>query len=296
MPQRCLMDSGWQVRAELELPDAPTIATLPSGWRWSDTCFWVVNSDGVANDPQRRLVRRGGQLNTAAYSSAAELGQACAPLLRDLSPRPNYRAELRIQVRVPGLSQDMPLLKQLCDYTSTFLPPLWPRLDPLDRLLDGQADGLAAKAAHARLTATIRARHFLLTGHRHKMRMNAATVEEFTGVDAASRPGGRPVYLAPGREAVDVRDVATDDWVTFRHFAGTGETGEVEAAAGFAARWIQAAFDSASATRLAAQFEGWLPRQLPFSHWLEQGWMATNFHHHSRRTVSARLALAGLAC
>lgn len=289
------MGSSWQVRAELELPDAPTVASLAPGWRWSPACFWVVNSDGVANDPQRRLVKRGGQLHTAVYRTPGALAQACGPLFGWLAPVPNYRAAMRIEVQVPGLSGDLAAVKQLCEYTRSFLPPLWPQLDPLEPLLEGQEmDALAARAACARLTATIRARHFLVSAHRHRVRMAAGTVEQFTAGEVVPRPDGRPALVMPAQEAVDVRHVAAGDWVTFRHFASTADPVQVEAAAGFAIAWIRAALQGAPATRLVKQFDGALPRQLPFVHRLEKGWAATNFHHHSRRTVAARLAQAGV--
>jgi hypothetical protein len=285
----------WLLRAELELPDVAVIASLPKGWRWSDVCFWVVNSDGVANDPQRRLVKRGGQLHTAPYRSPSELAAACQWVFRELAPRVNYRASMRIQVQVPGLAYDLDGLKLLCDYTRRYMPPMWPRLDPLEPLLDLQPDPLAAKAAHARLTATIRARHFLISARRHEARMNAANVREFTDCEMIVRADRKPAFAMPARESVDVRDIADGNWVTLRCFAQAREMLETESAAGFAQDWIASALNRGDPLRVIGRWQTVLPRQMPFLHRLELGWAQTNFHHNTRRTVAARLGHAGVS-
>lgn len=284
------MGYSWQVRAELEWPDAATVVP-PPGWRWSDTCFWVVNSDGVANDPQRRLVKRGGQLHTPVTRSPDDLAAQCAPLFVRLSPVPNYRSSMRVGVRVPDLQDDLDGLKRLAEFTRTHLPRLWLRVDPLEALLDvGDTAGPAVhKGAHARLSATIRARHHLMPEDRHRARMAATRIAAFVAPD-------KTLNTVTGmlREAVDVRVAPGNGWVVFRCFAQAASASQVHAAAGFAVDWVRAALHGGDPNRVITKWEPGLPRQLAYAHTLERGWAETNFHHHSRRTVAARLAQRGV--
>lgn len=286
--------SGWQVRAELEWPDAVT-AVPPPGWRWSDACYWVVNSNGVANDPHRRLVKTGGQLHTPLARDAEELAEQCHPLFERLAPVPNYRSAMRVSLRVPQLQHDLAALRTLAEVTRAHLPRLWPRIDPLDALLDGVTGGVAAhKAAHGRLTATLRARHFLMPELGHRARMRAATVAEFAAVEAVPRVGGSRAWSPALRESVDVRAVADNGWITFRCFAQAADAAQLQAAARLATAWVAVALDGGDPDSTVRPLQNGLPRQRRYVHALEQGWLATNFHHHPRRVVAARLAQRGL--
>lgn len=291
-----VMPDSWQVRAEMEWPDAHTVV-LPAGWRWSATCFSIVNSDGLANDPQRRLVRYGGQLHTPAAPGCDQLAELVAPMFTRLGPIPNYRAAMRVAVKVPQLREDLPLLKRISDFTVEHLPRLWSQIDPLDPLLDlgGLATPVERRAAAARLTAAIRSRHYLMPMRAHAQRMAATTMAAFTAQATTVTPDGR-VLPVPLREAVDVRHTPRAGWVVLRCFAAPADAAQLRAAAGFAVGWLRHALDEADPTQLSRLVASWspgLPRQLPYHHGLEMGWRHTNFLHNSRQVVAARLAQRG---
>ena len=288
-----IMPESWQVRAEMEWPDAHTVVP-PPGWKWSATCFSIVNSDGLANDPQRRLVRYGGQLHTPAAPDPDQLAALTAPMFTRLRPIPNYRAAMRVAVKIPQLRQDLPLLKTVADFTQRHLPRLWSQIDPLDPLLDlgGVASPIEQRAAAARLTATIRSRHYLMPMRAHAQRMNATTLAAFAAQATTLTPDGR-VLPVPLREAVDVRHTPRSGWVVLRCFACPADAEQLRAAAGFAVGWLRHAIDGADPAAVATLVARWspgLPRQLPYHHGLEMGWRQTNFLHNSRQVVAARLA------
>lgn len=283
------------MRAELEWPDAVT-AVPPPGWRWSDQCFWIVNSSGVANDPQRRMVRQGGQLHTPVTASADELAAACHPLFERLAPVPNYRSSMRVSLRVPQLQHDLAALRRVTEFTRAHLPPLWAAVDPVDPLIAGvgeRGDDAARKGAYARLTATLRSRHFLMAEDTHRQRMRAPDVAAFAAVEPVPTAGTSRAWSPPIRESLDVRAVADNGWVTFRCFAQAADAAQLLAAAQLATAWIGAALDGGDPGGAVTPWQARLPRQRRYVHELEQGWLATNFHHHARRVVAARLAARG---
>lgn len=287
------MGEKLQIRAEMEWPDAHTVV-LPTGWRWSDKCFWVVNSDGIACDPQRRLVKFGGQVHTPITSGPDDLASRCAPLFESLMPVPNYRSTMRVSVRLPDLRDDVRALKRLLDYTHRHLPRTWSRVDPLEPMIDlGPAATEAEhRGAHNRLTAAIRARHYLLPSGLHAQRMKATTVHQLLAPEVTVATSTGPVP-SPLRETVDIRHVQSAGWITLRCFAQAADDDQVHAAAGFALAWIKAALSDDDPARPVNVWHRRLPRQLPYRHDLEKGWQATNFYHNSRQSVAARLADMG---
>ena len=175
------------------------------------------------------------------------------------------------------------------------MPRLWPRIDPLDAMLDGVgSDPAVQKAAHVRLTTTLRARHFLMPEASHRLRMRAGTVAEFAAVEPVPMTGLSRAWSPPVRESLDVRSVADNGWITLRCFAQAADAAQLLAAARLATAWVAVALDGGDPAQVVGPLEGCLPRQRRYCHELEQGWLATNFHHHPRRVVAARLAQRGL--
>jgi hypothetical protein len=284
---------GWQVKAELEWADVPNgPRSLLPGWRWSDVCWWVVNSNGVANDPQRRDVRYGGMVLTAPYSDPDGLAGAASELLGLLRPVVNYRCGMRISVHIPGLSDSLEMLRRLADYTRRHLPPMWSAIDPLKPLLEAQP-GTSVRAASEFQTAAMRKRHYLVSERCHAARMTAPDVPAFLAAETPPGPGGKPARAPVIREALDLRDAGTG-WVSMRCFAQARTPGEIAAAAGFATSWLLAAINGSAPQQPVVRWMDQLPRQLPFNAQLEKGWRYTNFHDNSRRTVLARLATLGV--
>lgn len=287
------MGPGWLVKAELEWPDVPNGPhSLLPGWRWSDVCWWIVNSNGAANDPQRRAVRNGGMVLTPEFGSPQKLADQAGALMEVLKPAVNYRCSMRASVYVPGLAANVGRLQQLAEYTRRHLPPMWNAVDPLRPLASGLDK---SKGAQEFYLAALRKRHYLVSERCHALRMTATDVARFAAAEAPPGLDGSPVKAPLVREALDLR-AADTGWVTLRCFAHPRTAMELHAAAGFAVDWVHAALAGASSPQQPVmKWISHLPRQLPYDAQLEKSWKYTNFHDNSRRTVLARLAAMGLA-
>lgn len=280
----------WMVRAELELADIRNGAqVLPPRWSWSNECFWVVNSDGVAVDPLRRLVRYGGMVHTATFATPHDLAAACEPLFTQHGAATNYRSSMRIGVFIPGLAGDLAALRQIADYTRRHLPPLWAAVDPLTALFKALPGQKKNAAAAARMTATTQNRHFLISERQHQERMAATSAAEFKLAGSIVRMPGQPAAVMNQRECVDLHHAGDTGWVTLRCFPQPGDAAGIYAAASFAIAWLLAALSDDDPQMPVLRWMNELPRQLPFDPVLEKGWAHTNLRHHSRRTVAARL-------
>lgn len=283
----------WTYGAELEWPDVDVRTPLPPGWGWSRTDYTVVNSNGTANDPLHRHMLYGGELNTPVTHCPDELLYTTEQVWRLLRPGHNYRSNLHIHVGVPRLAEDLPLLKQLADYTWRHLPQLWPHIDPLETLLEAQPTPDAQQAAAARLQHSQRSRHYTTSAARHAQRMQATTVEQFLAAEVPTAKNGRPAWHLASREAVNLRALRKHGTVEFRCFAAPRAPLHMAAAATFAQQWLLAAFTNADPLPIATGYGALLPRQVPFDLALEQGWRYTNFHTNRRSLVVARLQAMG---
>lgn len=283
---------------ELEWPDVNCFGPPPlAGWAWSATDYTIVNSDGVANDPRRTLVLRGGELNSPPFPSPEALGAAVEDLAGLTGPGENYRSNLHVHVRVPALDGWLAgRLQAIAGFTRDHLPDLIDTLDPLAGLLAGQPSA-DAPAARARLRHSTRSRHYFLPETRATARAAATTTAEALAAEVPASRAGRPQWHLAPREAVNLRALRKHGTVEFRCFAGTRSGAAVAAAAGFARDWLTAALGGGGATDAAATVARWapgLPRQLPFSARLETGWHRTNLQHNSRADVAAYLAQNGI--
>lgn len=285
------MTSEWTYGAELEWPDVDVRQELPDGWAWSRTDATIVNSDGVANDPLRKLVFRGGELNTPPCPDPDALGADADYLRRWLKPGYNYRSNLHIHIAAPELGE-LDALKRVAAYTREHLPRALGVMDSLDGLLQGLTDPEEIAAAERRRSHSERSRHYFIPEHRHATRMEAPTLEDFLAATVPfSEKTGTPQYHLLPREAVNFLSLRKHGTVEFRCFAGDANAENVHAAASFARDWLRAALDNSMTFALPYFWQ--LPQQAQFNLHLERGWEWTNFRHNKRDVVRQRLRDAG---
>jgi hypothetical protein len=284
------MTDGWTFGAELEWPDVDVRAELPEGWAWSKTDYTVVGSDGIANDPLRRLWFRSGELNTPVCQSVDELTERVTEVRANLKPGHNYRSNLHIHVQAPEM-EDLEAVKRIADYTWRLLPGALKMSDPLNGLFAGLAEEDELEGARKRAAHSERSRHFFVSAARHEERMEARTLPEMLAAEVPVQKNGNPAWALMPREALNLRSLRKHGTVEFRCFAGDEQDLHVWAAASFARDWLRAAFNSTEVFELPYFFD--LPPQAPFQLRLEQGWERTNYKHNKRDVVAERLKAMG---
>lgn len=282
---------GWTYGAELEWPDVNVLADLPVGWGWSRTDCTVVGSDGVANDPLRRLWFKSGELNTPVCQTVDELTERVAEVRAQLRPGHNYRSNLHIHVQAPEL-RELEAVKQAAQYSWRLLPGALKMSDPLNGLFTGLTDEEEIAAARRRAAHSERSRHFFTSEARHAERMEALSIEEMLRAEVPLQKDGRAAWALMPREAMNLRSLRKHGTVEFRCFAGDESDLHVWAAASFARDWLKAALNDTEVFELPYFFD--LPPQAPFQLKLELGWKRTNYKHNKRDVVEERLRSMGL--
>ena len=213
----------WTYGAEHEWADWDYLAQLPTGYGRDTHDITIVNSNGIANDPKGKLYGFGGEINTPPTDTLT--GQiACLKLLKDLYPeaKVNYRSNLHLHIRVPGLKDDLTALKRVQTYIHTVMPLALPMIEPIPRPImsifreQGQFKGELRRWRRRRVS-----HQTLLTEGRLAKQLSATTLDEFFAWEVPQSKEGKPLWHFQPRLCVNLRQLLETDTIEFRHWPGT---------------------------------------------------------------------------
>lgn len=273
---------GWTYGAELELADLDRAKPLPLGCGWDVRDFSMVNSDGIAVDPKGKLHDRGGEINTAPNKTVAEQVAQFRMIMKWYPEAAvNYRSNLHIHVRVPGLSEDLHALKRLQKLTHRYLPEVLKVLEPIPRpnIFAYPTEALMAgalKRFHRRRVS----HQTFLTPQRLMQQQHTNTVQAFLEAEVPRSKAGAVMWHAQPRCCVNIRQLRETDTIEFRHFPGTLSAQEFEAALVWCRDYLRGMLGKRE-YRPMAQYqrmirEGYkFPLFQPYDHRMEQRYLLT---------------------
>lgn len=286
----------WTYGAEHEWADWRRDAPLPPGYVLDTKDTTMVNSNGIAVDPKGVVYGYGGEIQSnptrTIWQQVGEFVQL-KQLLRAHGPAPtvNYRSNLHIHIRVPGLKDDLPTLRRLLDYNGRWLPVVLPIIEPIPRPTRTEYPNPEAyRGAMQRFTRRLRSHHYVVPPRQRENQLRAPTVEAFhlaEHVRFASR------HITP-RAAVNLRQLRETDTIEFRHWPGTLSTEQFRSALLWCQRYLMLAFADQSPETAALEWRRdheALPF-MPYRHDLEQRYRATKADGPplaARRHAAARI-------
>jgi hypothetical protein len=273
----------WTFGCEHELADWDSLETLPKGFARSPD-YTIVNSNGIAAQPDVRVYRYGGEINTPP-TSGPEGQVSCLNQIRNQFPMcsVNHRSNLHVHIRVPGLKDSLKHLKQLQAYIHQELPTVIDLIEPIPR---GGTPAARKRAKRRRIS-----HHTLLKAERLKHQLEATTLQEFFEREVPRTKAGKPMWHAQPRLAVNLRQLVQTDTIEFRHFPGTLNPFELVTCIRWCSEFLLAAFEGSSL--LALYQDKYKPRynhrykfpRFPgFKEALEVGYQATACHNGLNRT------------
>jgi hypothetical protein len=289
---------NWTYGVELEYGNCDrTIKDLPDGAKWNALDNTCVSSTGIANDPQGKLYKFGGEINTRPTTTPDEQVEHIAKVnkfLRDNGPAPivNYRSNLHIHIRVPGLKDDLKALKQLLTYINTYQEQAFAIVENIpvpDRNTLPPLEYTWAKKRYDRR----------LTSHQHKLpqkrveaMLAANTPTEFWHEHAHKDAKGNPAWFQCPRAGINLRQLFEEtNTIEFRHFPGTLKAGEMRSAINWCHNFLHLALcfpDTAPVSLLETQKYNF-PQFEPYEFETEQVYQFTNFDKNTRKQVTERL-------
>jgi hypothetical protein len=259
--------------AEHEWADHPLDRDPPTGFGRDVRDITMVNSNGVANDPKGVTYRWGGEFNTPPTDTIE--GQLdCLQLLKDRYPEAtiNYRSNLHLHVRVPGLKDNLEALKQFQRHIhrelAIYLGSVVERIPlPTRQEYGTEEEFQGAKRRYRRRCIS---HQCFLTETRLLAQQKARTVQEFFDLEPPQSKLGKPLFHLQPRVCVNLRQLLQTDTVEFRHFPGTMSRERLKAAFNWVDRYTLLALHGPTIDELAEEARDWpFPTFLPYHHAVE---------------------------
>jgi hypothetical protein len=280
--------------AEHEWADHPLDRDPPQGFGRDVRDVTIVNSNGIANDPKGKTYRYGGEFNTPPTNTIQ--GQIdCMARLKEHYPEAtiNYRSNLHLHVRIPGLKDDLQMLKQLQAHIHMHLPQVLanvvePIPSPSREVYTTEEEWKGARRRFQRRRVS---HQTFLTDKRLSMQSQAQTVDQFFNLEPPQSADGKPLFHLQPRVCVNLRQLLQTDTLEFRHFPGTMDEEELEAAFEWVRRYTEHALEGLSIGGLAQEAEDWLlPKFLPYHHETEV-WYRKTVHDGTLEDSEIRSAV-----
>lgn len=303
--------SKWSYGAELELSDWDTRKGLPQNidhldlvdpinlrGSTQDDDFTMVNSNGICVDPKSRIYPYGGEVQTPPTWSIQ--GQVdYLQLFLDLHPNTtiNYRSNLHLHIRVPGLKDDLEALKRITRFNYKWLRErlLLDIVEPIPK-----PQKLEERKRYKRRK---RSHHTTLSRQRVEHQLQATTLQEFFEREAPRTKAGKPHWIAQPRAAVNLRQLLQTDTIEFRHWPGTLDGEELRSAFLWCRCYLRLALGLPIRIGARDPLELWekmkhrkFPQFCPYIHWMEQRYDETNIQkvgiENARKAIAKILARA----
>lgn len=279
---------------ELELGNSYRFCRLPEGASWNDKDNTCVSSNGIANDPLGKLYEFGGEINTKPTYSISEQINHISEIYQSLTPAPviNYRSNLHIHVRVPGLKDDLEMCKVLLKYVDKYQQEAFDVVENIPLPPNKQTVSKEEYDGHVkRYNRRKKSHQYKLPDSRVEPMLNAKTTQEFYEEHAPATEKGRMWYFSP-RAGINLRQIWEEtETIEFRHFPGTLDVNEIEACIWWCQTFINAAFSKELITPKEFPTYGKFPEFQPYEFKTEEIYQWTNVDKNSRKEVAERLVL-----
>lgn len=209
----------WTYGAEHELADWDTKIKLPDGFARSPD-YTIVNSNGIAAQPNPEYYRYGGEINTPPSDDIEPQCVYLEKVQELLECEVNHRSNLHIHIRVPGLIGSLPVLKKVQKYIHDELPRVISLIEPIPK---GNTQAEKKRARRRKVS-----HHTFLTAKRLNHQLQAGSIEEFFEREVPLSKSGAVMWHAQARVCVNLRQLKQTDTVEFRHFPGTLNSDELK--------------------------------------------------------------------
>jgi hypothetical protein len=277
---------------ELEYGDSYRFNELPTGAKWNDKDNTCVSTTGIANDPLGLLYKYGGEINTKPTETVKEQIEHIAEINAMLQPAPvvNYRSNLHIHVRVPGLKDDLDSCKKLLRYINEFQQQAFDIVETIPVPSKSMLEPEVYEWALKRMKRRQKSHQYKLPESRVNAMMNAKTTQEFYEEHAPLTEKGRMWFFSP-RAGINLRQMWEEtNTIEFRHFPGTLDMIEMESCICWCREFLDAALNTEKTpTEIFWETSYKFPKFQPYEFETEQIYQWTNFDAHSRKIVEKRL-------
>lgn len=263
-----LRGDRWTYGSEWELADWNSLKpqSLPEGYGRSGD-HTIVNSNGIAAQPNPKVYRYGGEVNTPPTTLPEQ--QSFKDFLgRHPTAQVNHRSNLHIHIRVPGLKDSLKYLKQVQRYIHEELPKVIRLVEPIPKGVTSaeKKRERRRKVSHQTFLSKPRVVH----------QLKALTLKDFYEREVPRSKTSQVMWHAQPRVCVNLRQLLQTDTVEFRHFPGTLDDIGLLICIEWCRGFLLCAFEEAPIESLWARFSRRpFPKFPPFNEEREVRYQAT---------------------
>lgn len=283
---------------ELEFADVDRFVKLPDGCAFDGKDHTVVNSNGIATDPKAETCKIGGEINVRPTDSIAEQLDVIQEILNCFGSQitVNYRCNLHVHVRVPGLREDLDACKQLATYIRKHEQDVYRLIEPIPKPTAAEyPDEESMAGAMKRYKRRHRSHQYRVSENVYKAMMAATSVEEFYNAHApwSEKKQQHCFHLKP-RAGINLRPLweTHHNTIEFRHFPGTLSILEYKSALTWCQQFLHAALNAPDVTpQQILDTNPWMQfaKFQPYQHELEATYLLTSYDHHTRSEIIENL-------
>ncbi len=202
------------IGCELELGDVDTCIILPGNNKWDYKDGSIMNSNGTANDPKKKFNRYGGEIQVEPKHSPQELLKEVEMLLNIFKNKAvNFTTNLHVHISVPGLDQDLKMLKTLLKYIDMYTEDIVSRIDSIPVPKYGASIG-----EQKRYKRRQRSHHYILPIEKYFDCMSATTPEQFFVSMCTKNWENKPQWQLFVRPAINLASLIKHGTIEFRCF------------------------------------------------------------------------------
>lgn len=264
---------------ELELGDYNNQITIPEELGvYNKLDPSVINSNGLANDPQRKYVLLGGEINVTPSNSIDGLLKNIEGIYKTLpNACSNFKTNIHTHFYFPGLAEDFKKLHKLIEYNFKYEEEMMDLVNPFPEPLDSKmVEFLKYKKKSQK-------RCF---GEKYKSKILGATTWE--GIRDSHQPmkdGRRLAHLSP-RTGINTKSLWKRGTIEFRHWFGTDDLDQYRNVLEWGELYIENALGEQLTPKELLATRDWnFPTMLPWNRELLEAWEETNFQRHKRGEV-----------
>ena len=274
----------WTFGSEIEAADWDTRKSLPEGCVLDLLDYTIANSNGLANDPKKKINVFGGELSPRVSSSPEEAVEAMIEAYNSIYPYSlNYTCNLHMHVGVPGLIEDLESMKKLVDYIYNNQVELFEEVLPAIPRPD-KSD----KPAMLRFRQRNKSHRHKITETIHREKMEATTIDEF---EMAHKPYKNGSFAAANaiRPGVNTNSLFKHGTIEFRHFPGDDNPETLLWCFTWCMEFLNCALNRPEVSpkmlleELGGEFK--MAEFRPFDHEIDKVFKATHFDKHSRKKI-----------
>ena len=277
---------------ELEFADVDRFAKLPDGCSFDGKDHTVVNSNGVATDPKALTCNIGGEINAKPTDTIHEQLHVIENIIKSFKTiTVNYRCNLHIHVRVPGLKDDLESCKKLARYIRANEKDVFRLIEPIPKPTTEQYPNAEAFAgAMKRYKRRHRSHQYSVSENVYKAMLDATTTQEFYNAHAPYSDVKKQYcfHLKP-RAAINLRPLweTGHNTIEFRHFPGTLDLNCYRSCLTWCKLFLDAALNDGPTACELLESNTWMtfPKFEPYQHELEKTYLLTSYDHNNRDQI-----------